>query len=154
MLHVAVSAENAFWTWVIVEVLRLGGLRVEEVLELSQLSVRQYARPNGEVIALLVIAPSKTDRERVIPMSAELFHVIAVIIRRLTSANGDGAVWGWSDVGHPLRPDEQSPAHRSRSCSNASTGQRVEVITPGAWVPRAAPLSSACASPRHIRSPR
>jgi Phage integrase family len=38
------------------------------------------------VIALLVIAPSKTDRERVIPMGAELFHVIASIIRRHTQA--------------------------------------------------------------------
>jgi hypothetical protein len=36
------------------------------------------------VVALLVIAPSKTDRERVIPMSAELFHSIAAIIRRHT----------------------------------------------------------------------
>jgi integrase len=33
---------------------------------------------------MLVIAPSKTDRERVIPMSAELFAVIAAIIRRHT----------------------------------------------------------------------
>ncbi|MEF9908147.1 site-specific integrase [Streptomyces sp. P9-A2] len=30
------------------------------------------------------ISPSKTDRERVIPMSAELFHVIASVIRRHT----------------------------------------------------------------------
>ncbi|WP_306213872.1 tyrosine-type recombinase/integrase [Actinoplanes sp. RD1] len=37
------------------------------------------------MIALLVIAPSKTNRERVIPMSAELFHIIAVLIRRLTT---------------------------------------------------------------------
>lgn len=35
-------------------------------------------------MALLVVAPSKTDRERVIPMTAELSHVIATIIRRLT----------------------------------------------------------------------
>jgi hypothetical protein len=41
-------------------------------------------RLGREVIALLVIAPSKTDRERVIPMSAELFAVIAAIIRRHT----------------------------------------------------------------------
>ena len=34
---------------------------------------------------LLPIAPAKSDRERVIPMSAELFHVVAQIIRRLTS---------------------------------------------------------------------
>ena len=52
------------------------GVRVR-ILELTHLSVRQYQRPNGEVIALLVIAPSKTDRERVIPMSAELFAVIS-----------------------------------------------------------------------------
>jgi len=38
--------------------------------------------PNGEVIALLVISPSKTDREGVIPMLAELFAVITAIIRR------------------------------------------------------------------------
>ncbi len=33
-----------------------------------------------------MIAPSKTDRERVIPMSAELFHAIASVIRRHTQA--------------------------------------------------------------------
>ncbi|MGW5220902.1 hypothetical protein ACWEQA_23845 [Nocardia sp. NPDC004085] len=52
---------------------------------------RQYQRANGEVIALLVIAPSKTDRERVIPMSAELFHVIAQIIKRHTGGAYDRA---------------------------------------------------------------
>ncbi|WP_234375430.1 hypothetical protein [Streptomyces sp. CB01373] len=57
-------------------------MRSEELCELTHLSIRQYQRANGEVIALLVIAPSKTDRERVIPMSAELFHVIASIVRR------------------------------------------------------------------------
>ncbi|WP_330335332.1 site-specific integrase [Streptomyces sp. NBC_00536] len=33
---------------------------------------------------MLVVAPSKSDRERVIPMSAELFAVIAAIVRRHT----------------------------------------------------------------------
>ena len=74
--------ELAFWEWAIVETLRHSGVRIEELPELTHLSIRQYRRPNGEVIALLVIAPSKTDRERVIPMSAELFAVIAAIIRR------------------------------------------------------------------------
>ncbi|MPZ81045.1 MAG: tyrosine-type recombinase/integrase [Actinophytocola sp.] len=79
------AAENlAFWEFAAVEVLRHAGIRIEELLELTHLSIRQYQRPNGEVIALLVIAPSKTDRERVIPMSAELFAVIAAIIRRHT----------------------------------------------------------------------
>lgn len=82
--YVTTGEDSAFWVWAEVEVLRLSGIRIEELVELTQLSVRQYQRPNGEVVALLVIAPSKTDRERVIPMSAELFHVIAMIIKRLT----------------------------------------------------------------------
>lgn len=82
--NAATEEETAFWDWACVETLRHSGIRIEELSELTHLSVRQYRRQNGEVIALLVIAPSKTDRERVIPMSAELFHVIASIIRRHT----------------------------------------------------------------------
>jgi len=55
---------------------------------LTHLSVRQYQRPNGEVVALLVVTPSKSDRERIIPMSAELFHVVAQIIRRHRNEHG------------------------------------------------------------------
>lgn len=77
--------ESAFFDWAHVEVLRHTGIRVEELVELAHTSIRQYQRPNGEVIALLVIAPSKTDRERVLPMSAELFHVIARVITRQTA---------------------------------------------------------------------
>ena len=75
------AAERAFWVWAVVEILRLTGIRQEELLELSQTSIRRYQRPNGETVALLVIAPSKTDRERVIPMSGELLHVLAEVIR-------------------------------------------------------------------------
>ncbi|MFC7992138.1 tyrosine-type recombinase/integrase [Streptomyces pilosus] len=82
MVHIAAEEETTFWDWAAVETLRHSGVRIEELCELTHLSIRQYQRPGGEVIALLVIAPSKTDRERVIPMSAELFHVIASIIRR------------------------------------------------------------------------
>ncbi|MFC9534294.1 tyrosine-type recombinase/integrase [Streptomyces sp. NPDC056975] len=82
---VTVAEDIAFWEWAIVELLRHSGIRVEELTELTHLSIRQYQRPNGEVIALLVVAPSKSDRERVIPMSAELFHVIARIVRRQTT---------------------------------------------------------------------
>ncbi|WP_433756336.1 hypothetical protein [Nocardia sp. CA-135398] len=83
-IDLSLKEDAAFWEWAVIETFRHSGLRCEELLELSQLSIRQYQRPNGEVIALLVIAPSKTYRERVIPMSAQLFHVIACIIRRLT----------------------------------------------------------------------
>ncbi|MGW2938308.1 hypothetical protein ACWDA7_42515 [Streptomyces sp. NPDC001156] len=79
---------SAFWQWAVVETLRLAGLRHEELVELTHLSVRQYQRPNGEVLALLVVSPSKSDRERVIPMSAELFHVTAQIIHRHRAEHG------------------------------------------------------------------
>jgi integrase len=84
LINLVEEEEEAFWTWAAVQTLRHSGVRIEELLELTHLSIRQYQRENGEVIALLVIAPSKTDRERVIPISAELFHVIAQIIRRQT----------------------------------------------------------------------
>jgi hypothetical protein len=80
-INVTTAEDLAFWEFAAVEVLPHAGIRIEELLELTHLSIRQYQRLNGEVIALLVIAPSKTDRERVIPMSAELFAVIAAIIR-------------------------------------------------------------------------
>ncbi|MGA4846450.1 tyrosine-type recombinase/integrase [Streptomyces sp. G5(2025)] len=84
-IDVTAAEETAFWEWAQVEVMRHSGIRVEELVELTHLSIRQYQRPNGEVIALLVVAPSKSERERVIPMSADLFHAIAQIIRRHTA---------------------------------------------------------------------
>jgi integrase len=86
--NVSAEEDRAFWTWAAVEVLRLTGIRHEELLELSHLSIRQYRRPNGEVVGLLVITPSKSDRERVIPMSPELLHVIAELVRRHTDNLG------------------------------------------------------------------
>ncbi|WP_308798198.1 tyrosine-type recombinase/integrase [Streptomyces sp. UH6] len=84
LIHIETEEETAFWDWATVETLRHSGVRIEELCEISHLSVRHYQRTDGEMIALLVISPSKTDRERVIPMSAELFHVIASVIRRHT----------------------------------------------------------------------
>lgn len=82
--------ENAFWAWAVVEVLRRSGARVEELLELTHLSLRRYQAPTGEMVPLLQISPSKTDRERVIPADPELVAVLARIIRRIK--NGDGKV--------------------------------------------------------------
>ncbi|MFH5207369.1 tyrosine-type recombinase/integrase [Antrihabitans sp. NCIMB 15449] len=118
--------DAAFWTWSIIETLRHSGMRIEELTELSQLSVRQYQRPNGEVIALLVIAPSKSDRERVIPMSAELFHVIACVIRRITH--------GQRVVPLATRYDdaERSTSEPQPFLFQRRIGQRLEVMTTNA----------------------
>lgn len=54
-----------------------------ELLELTHLSIRRYTAPTGELTALLQIAPSKSDRERVLPVAPELASVLAAIIRRV-----------------------------------------------------------------------
>ena len=55
--------DNAFWAWAAVEVLRLTGIRIEELTELSHHSLVQYRVPStGELVPLLSVAPSKTDR--------------------------------------------------------------------------------------------
>ncbi|WP_067510307.1 tyrosine-type recombinase/integrase [Actinoplanes sp. TFC3] len=80
--------DNAFWTWAAVEVLRRTGARIEELLELTHLSLRQYKAPTGEMVPLLQISPSKTDLERVIPADLDLVAVLARIIRRIKADDG------------------------------------------------------------------
>ena len=87
-LDVAAAEEAAFWTWAVIEVLRRTGVRIEELLELTHLSLRQYQAPAGDMVALLQISPSKTDTERVIPADPELVAVLARIIRRIKASDG------------------------------------------------------------------
>ncbi|MFF1252720.1 tyrosine-type recombinase/integrase [Pseudarthrobacter sp. NPDC058329] len=136
-LNVTFAEDASFWQWAAVETLRHTGLRCEELLELSQLSIRQYVRPNGEVVALLVVAPSKTDRERVIPMTAELFHVIATIIRRLTR-NRKGVPLATRFDKYERITSEPQPFLFQRTI-----GQRTEVITPETLRAELAKLSDA-----------
>ncbi|MFF2317961.1 tyrosine-type recombinase/integrase [Arthrobacter sp. NPDC058097] len=77
------AEERAFWAWAVIEVLRLTGLRIEELVELTHTSIRRYTPEKGEVTVLLQVAPSKSDRERLIPASPELASVLATIIRRV-----------------------------------------------------------------------
>ncbi len=74
--------DAAFWTWAIVEVLRGSGIRLEELLELTHLSIRHYRTGDGQLVVLLQVAPSKSDRERVIPVDPELAHALAMIVAR------------------------------------------------------------------------
>ncbi len=78
--------DDAFWSWAIIEVLRLTGVRCEELLELTHLSIRHYRTRDGQLVVLLQIAPSKTDRERLLPVCPELAHALARIVER---ARGD-----------------------------------------------------------------
>ncbi|MDP8929535.1 MAG: hypothetical protein M3O70_13430, partial [Actinomycetota bacterium] len=79
--------DDAFWTWAVIEVLRLTGIRIEELFELTHLSIRRYRQADGQLVLLLQIAPSKIDQERVIPISPELSHVLARIVNRVKGEN-------------------------------------------------------------------
>ena len=75
---------RGFWTWAMVEVLRLTGIRIEELTELSHHSLIQYRLPaTGELIPLLQITPSKTDEERLLVISPDLADVLSAIMRRI-----------------------------------------------------------------------
>jgi integrase len=80
---------HAFWAWAAVEVLRMTGLRVEELTELTHHSLVQYRLPGtGELIPLLHIVPSKTDTERLLVVSPELADVLSAIICRIRDDTG------------------------------------------------------------------
>jgi hypothetical protein len=57
--------ERAFWAWACVEVFRHTGVRIEELLEITHRSFVSYTLPTtGEVIPMLQITSSKTDKKR------------------------------------------------------------------------------------------
>ncbi|GGR16658.1 site-specific integrase [Agromyces mediolanus] len=86
----AVHAEGThFWRWAAINVLAETGIRIEELEELTHTALVQYRLPStGELLPLLQIAPSKTDEERVIPVSPELASVLAEIIGRIRRETG------------------------------------------------------------------
>ena len=82
--NLVLEADKAFWAWAFVEVFRHTGVRIEEMLELTHRSFVSYTLPTtGEVIPLLQVTPSKTDRERLLVISPELAEVFAQIIARV-----------------------------------------------------------------------
>lgn len=79
--NLTLEAERAFWSWACVEVFRHTGVRIEEMLEITHRSFISYTLPStGEVIPMLQITPSKTDKERLLVISPELASTFAEII--------------------------------------------------------------------------
>ncbi|GAB4085029.1 tyrosine-type recombinase/integrase [Myceligenerans cantabricum] len=82
--NLTLEADRAFWTWALIEVFRHTGARIEEVLEITHRSFVSYRLPaTGEVIPMLQITPSKTDKERLIVISPALAAVFAETISRV-----------------------------------------------------------------------
>ena len=82
------EADRAFWAWACVEVFRHTGVRIEEMLEITHRSFVSYTLPTtGEIIPMLQITPSKTDKERLLVISPELAAAFAEIIRHVRDGN-------------------------------------------------------------------
>ena len=130
VLDVTTEEAAAFWAWAIIEVLRLTGIRIEEMLELTHLSLRRYVRETGDVVPLLQVAPSKTDAERVVPISPELLRVMALIVGRVT-ATGDGvplasrSSTSMRSSGGPLPHLFQRPARGQHAVFSSRTVQNI-----------------------------
>lgn len=79
--NLTLEADRAFWAWALVEVLRHTGARIEEVMEITHRSFVSYRLPSTrEVIPMLQITPSKTDKERLLVIGPELAAAFAEII--------------------------------------------------------------------------
>ncbi len=81
-LNCRLVEDRAFWAWAATEILRLTGLRCEELIELTHVSIRRHRMVDDREVLLLQIAPSKQDRERVIPVCPELAHALARVVER------------------------------------------------------------------------
>jgi site-specific recombinase XerD len=87
--NLSYEEDEAFWAFAAIEVLRLTGVRGEELLDLTHHSITEYRLPSsGELVPLLQIAPSKTDIERLLLISPELADVLSAVINRLRAPNG------------------------------------------------------------------
>ncbi|WP_161598166.1 tyrosine-type recombinase/integrase [Curtobacterium flaccumfaciens] len=90
----AVQLETvAFWRWAVLVTLTETGVRIEELEELTHASITQYRlQSTGELVPLLQIAPSKTDKERVLMMSMELTDAISAVIARVRDFADNGRI--------------------------------------------------------------
>jgi hypothetical protein len=81
--------KRAFFAWATTEILRHTGIRIEELQELSHHSIIRYKLPaTGETVPLLQIAPSKTDKERLLLIKPELADVLSTVISRVRQPDG------------------------------------------------------------------
>lgn len=91
-LDAEAAEDEAFWGWAIIETLRHTGVRIEELSEITHLALISYRIPKtGEIVPMLQIVPSKSDRERLLLVTPELASVLATVINRLRSQN-DGSI--------------------------------------------------------------
>jgi hypothetical protein len=112
------SEDEAFWAWAIIETLRLTGIRIEELLEITHLALVSYRLPDtGEVVPLLQIVPSKSNEERLLLVSPELASVLATVITRLRDDTAVRCRWSPATT-----PPSTPPARRCRTCSSAASG--------------------------------
>ena len=89
LTNLTIAEDEAFWAWAVIETLRHTGIRIEELLELTQFAVVSHRLADtGELVPLLQIVPSKSNEERLLLVTPELASVLAAIISRIRNLDG------------------------------------------------------------------
>jgi hypothetical protein len=143
LIDITAAESDGFWAWAVIETLRHTGIRVEEMLELTQLSLRHYtAASTGTLVPLLHIVPSKTDIERLIPMTPDLVTVLVAVQRRAKDGSANGnyrtvieAVTYVSDV-NDVNSTEDRPDPLTRCIDAVINLVRAYRISDEARIPR------------------
>ncbi len=92
LFDIVFREEQCFWRWAAFTLMTETGVRIEELEEITHLSLVQFRLPDtGEVIPLLQIAPSKDDEERIINVSPQLASTLYAVISRVRDP-GSGAI--------------------------------------------------------------
>ena len=92
LFDIVFREEQCFWRWAAFTLMSETGVRIEELEEVTHLSLVQFRLPDtGEVIPLLQIAPSKDDEERIINVSPQLASTLYAVISRIRD-RGSGAI--------------------------------------------------------------
>lgn len=83
LIRVSLDEDKDFWAYVLIEVLYQTGIRIEEALEICVQSIENWQSATGFAMPVLRIAPSKMDKERLVPLSPEALAVLAQASARL-----------------------------------------------------------------------
>jgi integrase len=129
LTNLTIAEDEAFWAWAVIETLRHTGIRIEELLELTQFAIVSHRLADtGEVVPLLQIVPSKTNEERLLLVTPELASVLAAIISRIRNPDGTVPLVARYDHHECVTGPQLPHLFQHRDGFQHSNGWRVDVL--------------------------
>jgi site-specific recombinase XerD len=132
LTNLTIAEDETFWAWAVIETLRHTGIRVEELVELTQFAIVSHRLADtGELIPLLQIVPSKTNQERLLLVTPELASVLAAIISRIRNSDGTVPLVARYDQHERVTGPELPHLFQHHDGFHHSNGWRNDVLTTG-----------------------